>query len=150
MGEPVYFIFFIASYGAMGLGQIVQSQFDLWKESGHKPQVLYPKRFNLIPMTEKHSKEIVGYNISITPMQMHKTKQKEIFMDLAEVEILGEVETQTDVLVCNGDGKELFNELYLDAIKKWEIELTGLSVASPEETAALLKNNVMPFPGKRK
>lgn len=153
MAETVYFIFFTMGYGAMGLGQILKSQFDNWRERGFKPSIMYPKRFNLIPIAEKgNPQKIVGYNINLTPMQMHKTKQKEIFMDLAEIEILGEVEDQGGVLICTGEGKELFNDLYIDSVKQWEIEVSGLVTASPEEAAAILNKNkgTIPFPRNRR
>ena len=151
MAETVYFIFFTMGYGAMGLGQITKSEFDNWRERGFKPKVMYPKRFNLIPMTDKaNPQKIIGYNVTVTPMQMHKTKQKELCMDLAEVEILGEVEDQKGTLVCTGEGQELFNELYIDAVKQWEIEMSGLAQPSPEETAAVLNKGTIPFPRNRR
>lgn len=151
MESIVLFIFFVTAYGAMGLGQIKKEEFNLWRESKRKPEVLYPKRFNIIPMGDKNNpQKVVGYNVNVTPMQMHKTKQKELFMDLAEIEVLGEIEDQSGVLVCKGEGQELFNELYIDAVKQWEVETSNLTMPSPEETSAILNDNTIPFPNKRK
>lgn len=150
MGEIVFFIFFVTAYGAMGLGQIVESEFNLWREGKWKPKVMYPKRFNLIPMRDQTQQKVVGYNVSVTPMQMHRTKQKEIFMDLAEIEPLGEVEDQDGALVCTGEGRELFNDLYFDAVKQWAVETSGLTLPSPEETATILKESKNPPPKNKR
>jgi len=150
MAETVFFIFFITAYGAMGLGQIVESELKNWRERGFKPKVMYPKRFNLVPITDNSQQKVVGYNVNVTPMQMHKTKQKEFFMNLAEIENLGEVEDQNGVLVCTGEGKELFNALYIEAVKEWEMETSGLVKPSSEEAAAVLNKNTSPFPKNRR
>ena len=152
MAETVFFIFFITAYGGMGLGQIVESELKNWRERGFKPIIMYPKRFNLIPVRDKANPErIAGYHVDVAPMQMHKTKQKELYMDLAEVEPLGEVEDQNGVLTCIGEGREMFHELYIDAIKSWEAETSGMIRPSAQEAAAILNNkDTSPFPKKRR
>jgi len=149
MSESIFFIFFITAYGGMGIGQIIESEFNNWRQSNFKLEVLYPKRFNLVPMANKRTQEIMGYKMHIAPMQMHKTVQEKLYIDIAEIEILGEVESEDNIINCKGNEKELFS-IYLEAIQQWKSELSGLSVASPEETANILKSNTIPFPGKRK
>ena len=151
MAETIFFIFFITAYGAMGLGQIIESELNNWHERGFKPKVMYPKRFNLIPIADRaNPNRIAGYNVNVTPMQMHKTKQKEFYMDLAEVEPLGEITDQDGVLTCMGEGQEIFNELYLEAVKEWEAETSGLVKPSVQEAAAILNKDTIPFPKKRR
>ena len=152
MGETVFFIFFITSYGAMALGQIVESEFNMWRQNKQKPLIEYPKRFNLIPIQDRaNPNRIAGYNVTTTPMYMHKTKQKEICSDISEIEILGEIQDQDGVLTCVGEGKDIFNELYIDAVKEWELETSGLVKPSAQESAAILNKDTIPFPkGKRK
>lgn len=147
MGESVFFIFFITSYGAMALGQIVESEFNMWRENKQKPGILYPKRFNLIPIADRaNPNKIAGYNVSVTPMQMHKTKQKEIYMDIAEMEMLGEIKEENGVLICQGEGRDIFNELYIDAVKEWEMETSGLVKPTAQESAVVLNKDTIPFP----
>ena len=147
MSETVFFIFFITSYGAMALGQILESEFNMWREKKQNPQIMYPKRFNLIPIQDRaNPQRIAGYNVTVTPMYMHKTKQKEIYSEIADIELLGTVEEDNGMLICQGEGQELFNELYIDAVKEWEMETSGLVKPSAQESAAILNKDTIPFP----
>ena len=138
------FCLVVTPFGATWLCVIDQYDFHNWKHKRHQLRIQDVRGINLIPQQTETGEQVVLVNIS-NPYP-GDTKQIEIYVDQAIVEVIGRVGIDAaGHEECQEHPKLFMN--YAAAVKQWRMARSSLAMPTPEEVTAInrLGNDIIPF-----